>query len=470
MKTLSWLGRSSLLLVASCAVFATGCGDDGSTLPLPPAINDAAPELLAGGGVGSGAIKGKLNVYAIDAQTKAPIANADVRVGEADDMEPLVGKTDATGLITFKDAKLEGPTSITITAADHVAASWLGVNGANVTVPLDSMKAPPLATANAEGTIDGWDAMPMPAMNHLTIAFVGYSWTGELGGGENDIQQPKGGMGPDPNTCIKGFGQAPPCAWKLITRTGKQAHYAILLDVDTKGTMDQMDDALTVLGFAFQTGLELAAGTTSMGEKLMMFPAASIVDAALTLPTPPTGLDNAVAIPLLDMGADGKLPFFLGPLGATLRLPTPTDVLSGGKYEVIARATPAMMGVETPSTVTITKDVDVTKAVVLPAFQAPPADLVASGGTYSFKAATGATVHNVNFIASTGERVWAVTLFDGRVSFGLPTLSPDPLPAGMNAMAVNAITIPGADLQDFILDDIKNNATALSDNAITFTH
>ncbi len=470
MTTYFALGRFSFLVLPLVGVFAAGCGDDSSTLPLGPSINDAEPSIIAGGGVGSGAINGKINVYAFDTYTKEAISNADVRIGEAEDEAPLVGKTDTTGLFTIKDAKLKGATSVTVTANGHIAASWVGVNGANVTIPMDPITEPAIPTANAEGTIEGWDALPPPAMDHILIGFVGYSWTGGLGDKSNDIQQPKNPMGIDPNACVKVAGQAPPCAWKLITRTGKQAHYAIILDVDTKGTMDQMDDSFAINGFAFQTGLDIAAGTTSKGETLKMFPTASIVDVQLTVPMPPAGIDQTVAIPLLDLGADGKLPFFLGPLGVALRMPLPTDILAGGTYEFIARATPSAMGVETPSSVSITKNVDISKAITLPNFQSPPADLVASGGTYSFKPVDGATVHSIAFAGATGERAWTVAILDGRKSFALPSLSPDPLPAGMDTMVVNALTIPSADLLDFSLDDLKDQATGLSDNAIAFTH
>ena len=124
-------------LGAILPVFAVlGCGGESTTIDK---INDAAPEEIPGGGIGSGAVDGKLNVYAIDGDTKAPLAGAAVRVGEADAETPLEGTTDAMGLVTFKDASLKGATTITVTAADHTATTWFGVNGAvgtNHRVPL----------------------------------------------------------------------------------------------------------------------------------------------------------------------------------------------------------------------------------------------------------------------------------------------------------------------------------------------
>ena len=48
------------------------------------------PRLIAGGGVSSGSIDGKLNVYVIDDLSFAPRAGAQVRVGASASTAPLV--------------------------------------------------------------------------------------------------------------------------------------------------------------------------------------------------------------------------------------------------------------------------------------------------------------------------------------------------------------------------------------------
>lgn len=180
--TMRWLFVCAVVPVVS----TLGCG--GETLSVNQ-INDAAPEEIAGGGIGSGAVDGKINVYAIDGATEAPIAGAAVRIGESDAAAPLEGKTDSTGLVTFKDDALQGAQTITVTAADHVATTWFGVNGANVTIPLGPTTPPPLETAQVSGTIAGFDGLTN-ATNHVWLAFVGFSWTGNPGNAANDIQQP----------------------------------------------------------------------------------------------------------------------------------------------------------------------------------------------------------------------------------------------------------------------------------------
>ena len=57
------------------------------------------------------------------------------------------------------------------------------------------------------------------------------------------------------------------CNWVLTTHAGPQAHFAILLDQDTKGTPDDdTDDTTTVTGWAIKTGLSFGDGTTTGGE------------------------------------------------------------------------------------------------------------------------------------------------------------------------------------------------------------
>ncbi len=465
MKTTTRWGK-----VQFCAVLpmllAIGCGGESPTLD--PG-NNAAPAEIPGGGIGSGAIDGTLNVYATDADTKEPIAGAKVYVGEADAAELLEATTDATGLATFKNSVLQGATTITVTATDYAATTWMGVNGANVTIPLGSGKAPTVETAQASGTIAGFDSL-VNATNHVFIAFVSYSWSGGLGDPSNDIQQPQG-MGLAPNACIKLPPPAPaqPCAWSLVTRTGKQMRYALIIDVDTKGTfMDQADDTRSLYGFAFKTGIDLKAGDNSTGESLEMFPMETLVDLNVTMPAVPAGLDESLVVPLLDMGDEGQLPFFFGQEVSVNKVPGLSGIFASGRYDFIARA--SVKGKPFPSTLRIERQVDITKPVTLPAYQATPTDLAANGGTYSFKPAADATIHSVNFRASMGERAWGVTIYDGRTSFALPTLSPDPLPVGNLTMVVDALTVPGVNVQDFEVTAAQDQLTAVSDNGIDITH
>src|SRR5579862_3929169 len=91
--------------------------------------NDAAPSLIMGGGVGSGSIDGRVNVYVIDEDTGTAIANAMVRVGT------INGTTDPNGLFTA-NGSLKSKQDVVAVASGHVPTMWVGVDGANVTIPV----------------------------------------------------------------------------------------------------------------------------------------------------------------------------------------------------------------------------------------------------------------------------------------------------------------------------------------------
>src|SRR5262245_10261171 len=90
----------SLLVVAAI----TACGNDPPTDPDAPAGNFPPPRVIAGGGIGDGAIDGVVNVYVIDDATRGSVSDASVRVGTLD------GTTDSTGLLVVRDVK--GPQTI----------------------------------------------------------------------------------------------------------------------------------------------------------------------------------------------------------------------------------------------------------------------------------------------------------------------------------------------------------------------
>ena len=69
----------------------------------------------------------------------------------------------------------------------------------------------------------------------------------------------------------------------------------------------------------------------------------------------------------------------------------------------------------------------------------------------------------------TGQRVWSITVFDGSTSFTLPGLSPDPLPTGTLTFEATAMQIPGADLGNFAIDDVRDKITAIASDFVTFT-
>src|SRR5947199_5218060 len=97
---------------ALLGLFAASCGgNDSAPRPDAPTGNHPPPRVIAGGGIGDGAIDGVVNLYVIDDATRMPVSGATVRVGGMD------GTTDATGL--FVATSVEGPQTISVKATGY---------------------------------------------------------------------------------------------------------------------------------------------------------------------------------------------------------------------------------------------------------------------------------------------------------------------------------------------------------------
>jgi hypothetical protein len=457
--------RAGLCLVCATLMGLGGCGGDE--------VNNPDPRIIAGGGVGDGAIKGALHVYVVDADSGNPVAGAQVRVGDAADTAPLVGTTDSAGLASFKDGKLKGPQTITATATGHVAGTWIGADGANVTIPLEAPQAGAPATAKASGTIQGWDTRPAPEADHLTLAYVGYSYTEQLDAPENSIAQGTvtvAGIDLPANICLKVANQSA-CSWQLNTRTGKQVHWAVVIDVDTNGTLtDRSDDTYTVIDYAFLLDQNLAADQESTGEVLVPVGSSGLTNATVAFQAAPTNLTNVVGLPLIKMGDSGTVALAFAPFGPdTLTQPVPalTGPLANASYDFVARAQ-ADANTQFPSSTILKRAVALGAAIDFGAWLSPPTSFSATGGNYSFSPSPEADLHTVRFLQS-GTTVWNVGLLDGRTSFTLPSLSSDPLPAGELQMRVEALKVPSFDATDFSVEALTDSATQLASGQLAFT-
>ncbi|MBI5478876.1 MAG: hypothetical protein HY906_08475 [Deltaproteobacteria bacterium] len=443
-------------------------------------VNNPDPRLIAGGGAGDGAIKGALHVYVIDGMSGAPITGAAVRVGDSADTAPLTGTTDSAGLASFKDGQLKGPQTVTATAATYAASTWVGANAANLTIPLESTQSPQPATAKAEGTIQGWDTRPAPAAGHLLLAYIGYSYVEPFDAPENTIPQGTQdffGVTLPTNLCAKaviGGTERKACNWKLNTRTGKQIHWAVVIDLDTKNTTDRNDDTITVVDYAFLLDQNLAANENKTGEVLVPVGSAGMTSATVALQTAPTGMTAVVGLPLIKMGDSGDIALAFTPFGSsTLTQPVPalTGVLASATYDFIAHAK-ADANTAFPQSTIWKRGVALGSTVDFGAWLPQPTSFSTTGGTYSFAPAAEASLHTVKFLqeGTSGATVaWNVGLLDGSTSFTLPALSPSPLPTGQLNLRVEALTVPSFDAEEFEIDTLRDAATRHSAGQLTFT-
>jgi Carboxypeptidase regulatory-like domain len=458
MNRSAWCARGACAL-ALAALAACGPGGDGGGGDGGPGGPDAAPGtpvLVAGGGVTGGAIDGSVAVYVIDDAGGAPIAGAQVRIGAADAASPLEATTDGDGLARFSDPGLTGPQTVTATASGHAATTWIGVAGASATLPLTA-RPRVTPTAHVTGTIAGWDSLPGPSFGHYTLAVVLSSFTHDVSSPDNNLAQPTDGSGAPLDTCLDD-GSTSTCAWQLTTRTGRQLHNAVIVDGDSKLTSDTSDDTYTLIGYAVGSSMTLTAGQEVSGESLTMVPGGQLTQLTVSLPSAPSGLGDVVAIPMLDLGADGELVFPLPtvtPGNPTTKVISPSGQLTGS-YDLVALATPPGAATVPYSTV-VARGVALGGATVDP-WLAAPTQLSAGGGSYGFSPPGGAALAYATFTAAGGQVAWNVAVLDGTISFQLPALSPDPLGTGSVTLAVTAADIPGFDPGHFAALDL---ATAL---------
>jgi hypothetical protein len=327
--------------------------------------------------------------------------------------------------------------------------------------------------AHVSGTIAGWSSLSAPDFGKYNLAVVLYSFTDEFGAPENSIAQPMSGSDPL-NICLRTPFSDPPCSWQMNTRTGLQAHFALILRGDDRGSLDDpSDDTYELLGFAMKSGQNMSAGQNLTGQTLDMISVSDFANASVAFPAAPSGAQNdLVAIPFVDLGEAGQLPIALPTLtpgNTTTKVPPLSGAFSGARYNLVSLAVPAGAAAR-PFSSSFVRDVSFGATVSLPAWLPAPTGLQASGNTFSFTPAPAASAHVATFLNASENTVWSVTILDGSQSFDLPAAAPDPLPSGTVEMRVTAIDIPGFDPQRFSFANLADELAGASDDNVTFTH
>jgi hypothetical protein len=434
--------KTAILIVVLAA--CTGGDDEGPT--------NVDPKLISGGGVGDGPLNGTLHVHVVEVDSATPIAGATVTVGDT------TVTTDAAGLATFTG--VTDPQTVSATAAGHAATTWIGVDGGNVTLPLDPTRRM-IPTARVSGTIAGWNGLPAPPFGKYTLGLVLYSFLDDPSAPENSIAQPMNGATPL-NTCIN-TGLMNSCAWQLNARIGKQVHSAVIVEGDPQGTNNDIsDDTYTLIGYAVGQPMTLTAGQQVMNESLAMVTTATTT-LIVNFPAAPAGLGHVIAIPELALGDSGRLVFPLPPVNATNKtatVPMPTGALAG-KYEIVALATPSAT-TTTPYSTAFVHDVS-GYATIPTMLAAPPAP---SGGKLMM---SGSGNFHTAQLTRSGDTLWNIAVLDGSTTISLPALTPDPLGSGAADVAITAADAPSFNAKSFDVPAVRREMTRAAGAKGTFT-
>jgi hypothetical protein len=438
------------LILMALLAGACGGGSDGN--------HPANPQPTPGGGVGEGAIDGELNVFVLDSVTDAPINGARVQL-EVEAGEPLVIQTDATGLAKFDG--VTGAQDVSVTSQNHVTASWLGVNGAVVTIALSPVDAPEpaIATGTVTGTITGFADLPL-SDGHVLAAVVFYSTRqgNALEDPENQIPQETNNNIPT-NLCLKsGLGTS--CNYSLKTRTGAQALFAAIYDRNIgAGTQE-------LVGYAVKRGVDVTSGTTLASQNLDLIATDSLIDVTVAFAGLPTDFTEANAIPLIDLGAEGNV-LVLAAFNAdtpTNPLPPLTGPLAGGTYRMVGASDTGVDG--GPTSIQFDNTIDTASTVTLENWLSPASNLQGARASRTFSWA-GTSVVTLLEVNTASDRAWDVVVLDGRTLVTLPAIDPDPLTVEATAMTVTLVDVPGFNPADFNARDVQSAAVRLSTASAT---
>jgi len=400
------------------------------------------PELIPGGGVSDPGIDGDLYVHVIDEDTDEPLADAEVWIGD-----DINGQTDLEGLFSAGD--VDGPQTVTVVASGYTTATWVGVNGANLTIPLSARNVD-YGQGRVSGTIEGFEDIPVPS-GRANIAFVGYSQNRDDDDPNNEIDQGD----PAPNVCFNAGGGGP-CEWTMRTRSGQMTVVAYL------GTIDA-DQNVEVTGFAYHMGVVVDDGGHTDGVNLTIADEADLVWPDVSLPSAPAGTQQVAAAVRIDLGDDGRL---MLPVAGALEVPVPDRaLLDADSYELIGFAGTQPDGA---GSIRIDRDLESVEEASVGTFLALPDGLSTDGTTFSFEPVNGAALHIFGVDEGTDDTTaWGVAILDGSTEVTLPRAVT--LPDGPLRFGVQAIEVPDLDVQDFAVDDLEDLISRVSGDSVSFT-
>jgi hypothetical protein len=416
-------------LLAGCGfgVAATTGADDAGTDDAGPDayVHEVPPRLIPGGGIDDAPIAQLLNVYAIDGATRKPIAGAAVSIGT------ITGTTDDAGLFVARGESLAGKATIAVTMAGYRAEVWIGVGGANVTLPLKPQPVVGVPRADLSGVFSTFNTnLPSLSGGHVRAGAVSYSQLDGAPEGANNINS----MGS--NRCQTGS-----CAFSIATRPGTIALIGTTSDVDTKNTPEPDDDTAVVQTYSYRTGITVADGASLNSQNLTQINPNQLVNVTIDYGTPPPGFTVAVGSLGIDLPVEGTL--YLGQLtninAATIKAP-PLSLFAGSTYRFLGFA-----GANGGLSVLYKRGV-AASPIMLGIWLGTPTLLAASRTDAMWTAPTDATYSGALYRQPGVAEVLEVLSFDGTQSATLPSAITLPTAAlGVQALAYRA----GYDLTSF---------------------
>jgi hypothetical protein len=348
--------------------------------------NDPSPRVIAGGGIGDGAIDDVANVYVIDNVSYKAVVGATVEIGGKD------LTTDSTGLAVFHG--LNGPQTVIVQAAGYRGEVWQDANGANMTVPVTQLGSLTPQQATLAGSITGYDSVSVPT-GHIKAAVLSYSQNDSLDDSENNIQTANSG-----NVCVT----QDACNWTLASRTGSVTITATIVDRDGSGNT-------TIIGYATTPSVQVDPSVDQSGIALSLVEAGNMQAVTLATGTPPAALPTVEGVVGIELGGNEvvQLPTFAQTDSSSVLVPLTSVYAPSSTYRltVIAETASADAGAESA---TIQRG-QVTAALTSGTWLEPPTGFAATRSDASLDPVTGANIHSVQWSDDTGVLL-DITMFD----------------------------------------------------------
>ncbi|HEX4450078.1 MAG TPA: hypothetical protein VH143_04355 [Kofleriaceae bacterium] len=348
--------------------------------------NDPSPRVIAGGGIGDGAIDDVANVYVIDNLSYKPIVGATVEIGGKD------LTTDSTGLAVAHG--LDGPQTVAVQAAGYRGEVWQDANGANMTVPVTQLGSLAPQQATLAGSITGYDAVSVPP-GHIKAAVLSYSQDDSLDDSENNIQTANSG-----NVCVT----PDQCNWTLASRTGSVTITATIIDRDGSGDT-------TIIGYATTPSVQVDPSVDQSGIALALVEAGNMQAVTLATGTPPAALPTVEGVVGIELGGNEvvQLPTFAQTDASSVLVPLTSIYAPSSTYRltVIAETSSQDAGAESA---TIARG-QTSTALTSGTWLEPPTGFAATRTDASLDPVTGANIHSVQWSDDTGVLL-DITMFD----------------------------------------------------------
>jgi hypothetical protein len=446
--------RGPVLICLVASVIAA-CTTKETPNPDTRTGNAPPPRVIAGGGIGDGAIDGVVNLYVIDDKTRMPIPNATVRVGSID------GVTDATGL--FVATSVVGPQTVIAKATGYRSEVWFGANGANMTIDLQVADQPAPGHADLSGQITGFAGITVPA-GHAKVATIVYSQSDDLGDAANNLPTAN-----DKNTC-RAVNPGDGCTFTVTARTGHVGLIAAIFDRDGKGTSDPNDDTMTLIRWAYRPGITVTDGVNQTAQDLTLINTGNVGSQTVDFGVPPAALSSVFGVVGLETAADGvyQLPVFPTPSNTAIQVPALTALgATGYRLTAIAQADASPSAVQS----IVVRRAQSSGTFTAGTWLAPPSSVVLTRTTASWGTVSGATVIGIEFTqgTTTVTHLLDMTVFDGSTSVKIPELVALPATGVLDAK-LNAIGATGLDVGSFGLDAEKTKLDRVSAQPVTIAN